>query len=185
MGGRDEKLDKEVRFHLTQQIDAYVAAGMTRADAERRANLEFGGVEQIKEECRESRSSYVVATALRDLGYALRLMRRHPAFSAVAVLSIALGIGANTAIFSIIEALLLRSLPVPHPERVLGLRLVAGGRSTDSFSYPMIRALAERKDVFASGAGPCARGCFRLLGQRWVLRGSRAAAGRGPPLTAR
>ena len=153
LGDRDVKLDKELRFHLAQQIDAYIAAGMTREDAERRANLEFGGVEQIKEECRESRSSYVVATALRDLGYALRLVRRNPAFSAVAVLSIALGIGANTAIFGIIEALLLRSLPVPHPERVLQVRLVAGGKSSDSFSYPMIRALSERKDVFASVGG--------------------------------
>jgi len=153
MGDRDEKLDKELRFHVAQQIDAYVAAGMAREEAERRANLEFGGVEQVKEECRESRSTYAAATALRDLGYALRLVRRNPAFSAVAVLSIALGIGANTAIFSIIEALLLRSLPVPHPERVLQVRLVAGGRSGDSFSYPMIRALSERKDVFASVGG--------------------------------
>jgi len=150
---RDEKLDKELRFHLAQQIDAYVAAGMTREEADRRANLEFGGVEQLKEECRESRSWYAAAAVLRDLGYGLRLLRRNPAFSAVAVLSIALGIGANTAIFSVIEALLLRSLPVPHPEHLLQLQMVVNGRSSDSFSYPMIQALSERKDVFASLGG--------------------------------
>src|SRR5437899_2320518 len=102
MSGDDEKLDRELRFHLTQQIEAYVAAGMTREEAERRVSLEFEGVEQVKEECRESRSTYAAGALLRDLGYALRLVRRNPAFSTVAVLSIALGIGANTAIFSII-----------------------------------------------------------------------------------
>ena len=107
MSDPDEKLDKELRFHLAQQIDAYVAAGMTREEAERRANLEFGGVEQLKEECRESRSWYAAAAVFRDLGYGLRLLRRNPAFSAIAVLSIALGIGANTAIFSIVNGVIL------------------------------------------------------------------------------
>jgi putative ABC transport system permease protein len=153
MSDRDEKLDKELRFHLAQQIDAYVEAGMTREEAKRRANFEFGGVEQVKEECRESRSWYAAAAVLRDLGYGLRLLRRNPAFSAVAVLSIALGIGANTAIFSVIEALLLRSLPVPHPEHLLQVQMVVNGRSSDSFSYPVIQALSERKDVFASLGG--------------------------------
>jgi predicted permease len=153
MGKRDDALDKELRFHLAQQVDDYVAAGMSREEAERRARIELGGVEQVKEECRESRSGYVAAGVLRDVGYALRLLGRSPAFTAAAVLSVALGIGANTAIFSIVEALLLRTMPVPHPERLVQLQVVVGGRAGDSFSYPMIRALGERKDVFASLGG--------------------------------
>lgn len=149
----DETLDKELRFHLAQQIDAYVAAGMTREEAERHARLEFGGVEQVKEEWREARSSYVIAAVGRDLGYAMRLLRRNRGFSAVAVTAIALGIGANTAIFSIIQALLLRPLPVPHPEQLLQVQITVGGKPSDSFSYPMIRALSERKDVFTNLGG--------------------------------
>jgi predicted permease len=153
MTDRDEKLDKELRFHLSQQVDDYVAAGMPREEAERRARLEFGGVEQAKEECRESRSGYVVAGVLRDAGFALRLLGRNRGFTTAAVLSIALGIGANTAIFSIVEALTLRALPVPHPERLLQLQLATGSHTSDSFSYPTIRALQERTDIFAGVGG--------------------------------
>ena len=126
---------------------------MSREEAERRARIEFGGVEGVKEECRESRSFAAAAALLRDLRYGLRMLRRSPGFTAVAVISIALGVGANTAIFSIFEALLLRSLPVPHPQRLLQVQVEVNGRRSDSFSYPMIRALAERNDVFASLGG--------------------------------
>ena len=153
MSKRDDELDKELRFHIAEQIEAYVAAGMTREEAERRARLEFGGIEQTKEECRESRSFASLAVVGRDLRYGLRMMRRSPGFTAVAVVSIALGIGANTAIFSIIQALVLRPLPVPRPEELLQVQLTVSGRTSDSFSYPMIRALAERKEVFANLAG--------------------------------
>jgi predicted permease len=153
MGERDEELDKELRFHLAQQVEDYVTAGMPREEAERQARIEFGGLDQVKEACRESRTGYAAGGVLRDLGYALRLLGRNRASTAAAVLSIALGIGANTAIFSIVEALLLRPLPVPHPERLLQLQLVVGGRTNDSFSYPMIHALGFQKDVFADLGG--------------------------------
>ena len=153
MSKRDDELDKELRFHIAEQIEAYVAAGMTRDEAERRARLEFGGIDQTEEECRESRSFASLAVVGRDLRYGLRMMRRSPGFTAVAVVSIALGIGANTAIFSIIQALVLRPLPVPRPEELLQVQVTVSGWTSDSFSYPMIRALAERKDVFANLAG--------------------------------
>jgi predicted permease len=150
---KEERLDKELRLHLQQQVEEYIATGMTRQEAERRARLEFGGIEQVKEECRESRSTAFLGALLRDLRHGLRTLRRNPAFTAVAVLSIALGIGANTAIFSVIQALLLRSLPVPNPQQLYQVNMIVKDHVTDSFSYPVIKALEQRKDVFESLGG--------------------------------
>ena len=119
----ERKLDAELRFHLEQQIADYVATGMTRDEARRRARLEFGGFEQTKEECRDVGAAHFVETFLQDLRYGLRQLKGNPAFTAVAVLTLALSIGANTAIFSLIDAVVLRMLPVSHPDELMQVRI--------------------------------------------------------------
>ena len=87
------------------------------------------------------------------LRYGLRVLAKNSGFTAVVVLSLALGIGANTAIFSLIHALLLRSLPVPNARELVRVTTVINGRPSDSFSYPVVQALSERKDIFANVGG--------------------------------
>jgi predicted permease len=108
----ESQLDAELRDHLDQLTADLVASGLTQADARRRALLEFGGVESIKEECRDARGTRWLDDIAGDVRYALRLLRKSRAFSAVAVLSLALGIGANIAVISLADAVLLKTLPV-------------------------------------------------------------------------
>lgn len=149
----NEGLEEECRSHLEFAIERNKQQGMTEEQARREALLAFGGVEQVKEMYRAQGGFPVIETALQDLRYGMRMLRRSPGFTAVTVLSIALGIGANVAIFSLIYALLLRWLPVPDPQNLMQVNIVIDGKSSDSFSYPVIKALAERKDVFANLGG--------------------------------
>src|SRR5215472_8079447 len=105
--GRTEKhLDVELRFHVEEQIADYIASGMTLEEARRRARLEFGGLDQVKEECRDVGATHIVDTLIQDLRYAVRMLRKNPAFALFTVLVMTLGIGANTAVFSVIDAVL-------------------------------------------------------------------------------
>jgi putative ABC transport system permease protein len=136
----DRELDEEMRFHLDQQIDAYVHQGMTRDEAVRRATIEFGHLSVVREEHHDARGIGVIVHLVRDLRHALRQARRAPAFTALAVLCLGLGIGVNTSIFAVLDAVMFRPMAVQDPER-----LVAVGRATESqFSFPTYRAFAER-----------------------------------------
>jgi len=118
-GSMESDLDRELRAHIEQQAEKYIQAGMSPEEAARRARLEFGGIEQIKEECRESWGVRIISELAQDLRYGLRQLRRNPGFTLVAVLTLALGIGANTAIFSLLDPLLLRELPVYRPHELV------------------------------------------------------------------
>ena len=140
----DQELDDELRDHLERKTEEYVAQGMTQKEAHRRARIDLDGIEQTKQKCRDTRKVNWIQDFIQDLRFGVRILRKSTGFTAVAVLSIALGIGANTAIFSVIQALLLRWLPVPSPQELLQVNIVINGRTIDSFSYPVIRALAEQ-----------------------------------------
>src|SRR5262245_9957115 len=117
----EQELNEEIRYHLERQIEEYIAKGMTPEEARYAALRAMGGVEQRKEECRDMRRVNYIDDLLRDLRYAGRNLRRNPGFAALSILVMALGIGANTAVFSVVNAVLLRPLPYRDPDRIVTL----------------------------------------------------------------
>jgi predicted permease len=150
---RDPRVRDEIGFHRDRLIEDYMAAGMNRGEAERRAFLEFGNAAQIEESVRDVRGRWL-DDFWRDLRYAIRTLGRNRGFAAVAVLSLALGIGANATIFSLINAVMLRALPVKEPDRLVQItRLSTEGR----FSPLSYRLFEHFRDNVTSISGAFAR----------------------------
>ena len=124
----EQDLDDEIRAHLDMQIDDYRRQGMSAAEARYAALRKFGGVDQVKETYRDRRGLPALETVVRDLAYGLRMLRRSPGTTIVAILSLAFGIGVNTALFSAVDAVLLQRLPVNEPDRLIVLEWEAGRR---------------------------------------------------------
>jgi hypothetical protein len=146
----DQELDDELRDHLDLKTEQYVAQGMTQEEAHRRARLELGGIEQTKEKCRDARRVNWIQDFVQDLQFGLRVLRKSPGFAVVAVLTLGLGIGANTAIFSLVDAVLIRMLPVQRPEQLFRLIDVSKeGRTIDAFSYPTFELIQENNQTLS------------------------------------
>ncbi|MGO8792319.1 MAG: ADOP family duplicated permease [Terriglobia bacterium] len=128
----DQQLGDELAFHLDKQTEQNLASGMSAQEARYAALRKFGGVEQVKEECRDMRRVNYIENFLQDVRYGLRQLRRNPGFTVVTVLTLALGIGANTGIFSLIDAIVLRPLPYPEADRLVALH--EGNRKGDEYS---------------------------------------------------
>ncbi len=151
----ESEMDAELRFHMEAYAEDLMRSGVPRQEAMRRARLEFGGIEGTKEECREARGVSFIETLVQDVRYALRILRKSPGFTATAILTLALGIGANTAIFQLLDAVRLRSLPVPSPSELAQIEIRGGNRgfgisrSRDDLTYPLWEQIRSHQEAFS------------------------------------
>ena len=142
----NREMENELRSHIQHRADDLERSGLPRSEAERRARVEFGGYERFKEECRETLGGNLISTFAQDVRFSLRGLRKSPGFAVAAVLTLALAIGANAVVFSILNAFILRPLNVPHPESLFGLwRTQDKGMSE---SYPDYLDLRDRNHSF-------------------------------------
>jgi predicted permease len=148
-----QRLDDEIQFHLEQQITENLAAGMNSKEARYAAIRTFGNLTYLKEETRDTWGWLWLEQTVQDLRYGLRSLRKSPGFTTVAVLTLALGIGANTAIFSLLDGLVLRDLPVPHPEQLVRFGVHSPGDDYTSLSLPVFQEFARSQKVFSSVIG--------------------------------
>jgi cell division protein FtsX len=165
----EDNLNEELRFHLEKQMALHICGGMSAEEARRQALLEFGGVESVKEECREHRKAFLLETLWTDLRYGLRMLRMNLGFTAIAVLTLALGIGANTAIFSVLDAVVLKPPPYPQADRLalIWTEMKSAGQSRAPSSGPDLLDIRHRAKLLQDAGGI------------WV--GSAAVTGTGEP----
>ena len=187
----EKDLDKELRFHLEQQIEENLAGGMTPDDARCAAMRRLGGAARIKEECRDMRRTNYVDNLVQDLRYAARTLVKAPGFAAIVILTLGLGIGANSAIFSVIDGVLLKTLPYPQPNRIV--RVFFSSNTYPKFplnpfdfrdfrarnhSFEALAAFT-RSDVQLSGSGePVRLSAFRVTAGYFEVLGIAPALGR-------
>lgn len=146
-GRKEAELAEELRTHLEMQIEANLAAGMAPEEARRKAQVQLGGIEQAKESYRDEWSIRWLEALMRDARHGVRSLRANPGFSAVAIATLALGIGASTAVFSIVETILLRPLPYRAPAELVQVEFTASGSSATGFGC----SVAELDDLAQSG----------------------------------
>ena len=147
----ESELNTELRAHLEALTEENIGRGMSIEEARYTARREFGGIEQTKENYRDQRGLSFFETLAQDLRYAVRMLLKSPGFAGVAILTLALGIGANTVLFSFVNAVLLSSLPVRHPEELVVVKYTdpESGEAEEDFSYPMYQAIRDKSAAFA------------------------------------
>jgi predicted permease len=186
-------MDEELRFHYEQQVEQLSKAGVPLDEARRRARLAVGGMEQIKEECRDARGVRFLEDVAQDVRFGLRSLRKSPGFTAVAILTLTLGIGVNTALFTIVHGVLLNRLPFPQPDRLVNLwerdvldtgsfNVVSGGVFTDwqkqTTSFEQMAMMGEDSTNLSGDGGSlpesvsirqCSYSLFSILGVQPAL----------------
>lgn len=150
---RTEKdMDAELSFHIAAFSDDLRRSGLSQADARRQARVEFGGMERAKEECRDARGVSVVEAAIQDLRFATRILRTNPGFTTIAVLTLALGIGANAGVFSVVNGVLLNPLPYLHPEQLVAMHESKRNFPNGSISFPNFKDWKRNNRTFSDMA---------------------------------
>jgi predicted permease len=144
----NDDLDEEIQSHLDMLIADNVRKGMTLEDATYAARRSFGGVDQIKETYRDRRGWPVIETTLQDVRFAMRVLRRSPVYTVVMILTLAIGIGANTAIFSLVDAVIIKMLPVKNPEQLFAIDTYTLRGERNNFSYPLFQHLRDNTHTF-------------------------------------
>src|SRR5580658_2825652 len=167
----EASMNKELQFHIDRQIAANIGAGMSPDEARRQARLQLGAADGLRESCHEERRGHWIDSFLADVRYGLRGLRQNPGFTAVAIFSLALGIGANVTIFTLAQEVLLEKLHVPHPDQLRMLhweagkgnvvhstwgnynKLPNGDATSTSFAYPVYKEMQKSNsalgDLFA------------------------------------